>query len=259
MRVGNQKSMIVMPTLRRPEMLALSLERIAQADNRPDDIRIFVDHTTNEVLDEMDYVRDRYYPTAQIFHAGEHTYAPSGCYNILHALKDGYETGAEFVFMIEEDCMVFPDFFKWAYQAQNDNPDCFATCGRLRPEYRNDFYTNPGACFRHDALGFVTPHITNEFFNDRRGYMDATFGEFPEESDLDDGLIRRVIRQQDSRVVYPDTPKVAHQGFHFYNKLAQYKVEGSIAERIAGFRDLSAQVSPSERYARDFEPFRPQQ
>lgn len=232
------------------------MERMARTpESKSLDVRIFVDNTTDQRLGEFEYVRDEYFPEAAIYHARPHIEAPSGCWNILQALRAGYDTGAESIFLIEEDVMVYPDYFAWNFKQDGDY---FATCGRLRKEHSSDYYTNPGACFKRKSLRHVIPHINDSYFRDRRSYMDATFGVMDEASDLDDGLIRRVIRQQNAKVLYPETPKVAHQGFHYYNKLVQYKIEGSIAERVQGFRDLSQQVSPADRYSRDFEPYHPE-
>lgn len=258
MRYGNPKSVIVMPALKRPEMAALSLQRIKATPESPElDVRIFVDTTTDKVLSDFEYVRDTYYPEATIYHAREHVKAPSGCWNILNALKAGYDSGAELVFLIEEDVMVSEDYFSWSFEA-HDDPDCFATCGRLRKEHSSDYYTNPGACFKSESLRSVVPYITDGYFQNRRPYLDAAFGELSEASDLDDGLIRRVIRKLGAKILYPETPKVAHQGFHYYNRLPQFTVTGTIAEKIAALRVLLDRVSPLDRYSKDFEPCRPE-
>lgn len=239
-------------------MAALALQRIrATPESRNIDVRIFVDYTTERVLDDFEYVRDEYYPEATIYHARKHVEVPSGCWNILRSLQAGYDSGAELIFLIEEDVMVFEDYFSWSFEAHNANPDCFATCGRLRKEHSSDYYTNPGACFKRESLGLVVPHIADYYFESQRPYLDTTFGVMDEASCLDDGLIRRVIRQQNARIVYPKTPKVAHQGFHYYNRLVPYEVSGSISERVECARKLLDQVSSADRYSRDFEPYHP--
>lgn len=253
MLFGHPKSIVVMPALHRPEMAALALERIKQTPESPElDVRIFVDNTTDQVLGEFEFVRDEYFPEATIFHAREHIYAPSGCWNILNALQQGYYSGAERIFLIEEDVMVYPDFFTWNFGQEGD---WFATCGRFRKEHSADYYTNPGSCFKSESLRKVVPHITDRYFESRRSYLDQEFGPMDEASDLDDGLIRRVIRSLGATVLHPETPKVAHQGFHYYNRMPQFTVSGSISDRIAGLRVLLDRVSPADRYSKDFEPF----
>lgn len=254
----NQKAVVVMPTLNRPEFLALALERLSQTPQSNDlDVRIFLDHTGNpRRIEEVTAVRDIYLPTAEIFQAKAHVMAPSGCWNILHALKSGYESGADYVFLVEEDVMVYPNFFEAHYALQNSG-EYFATCGRLLSCLSSAYYTNPGSCFKREALGLVIPHIGDRYFADRRGYLDATFDSMDEASDLDDGLIRRVIRSTGAKVKYPERPICAHQGFHYYKKFEQYQNEGTITERVAQLRAMLAQISPIDRYTKDFEPYDP--
>jgi hypothetical protein len=246
-------NVVVMPTLKRPEMLALALESIDRADQSPDDIRIYVDHTDAKRLSEVEYVRDTYLPRALIFHAKEHPRAPSGCWNILNSMKGGYESGADLIFFVEEDVRVFHDYFTWSIEAQDSG--CFATSGRYIKRYGENYYTNPGASFRRESLALVVPHINDSFFNDRRGYLDKIFTPFPDASDLDDGLIRHVMRSVNGFVKYPETPKVAHQGFRMYCRTEEFRPIGNIERRIHQLRNILKNVDPSWRYTQDFEPF----
>ncbi|VVB52815.1 Uncharacterised protein [uncultured archaeon] len=248
---NGSSEVVVMPTYARPEMLALALEALdrTQADV---DVRIFADHGAN--LDEIDYVRDTYYPHAVIFHAAQHIYAPSGMWNILHALKAGYDTGALHIYIVEEDVLVHPDFFKWHHEAQADAGDFIATCGRIQPRYPDyRLYQNPGSCFRRDKLALVVKHIKDELFADPRGYQDRTFGPMDESSHLDDGLVRRVARQHGLGAKYPETPKCRHIGFAGYNRIHIFQNRGNIQERIEGLRKMLPTIDPSGRYSRDFE------
>lgn len=249
------KMTVVIPTCNRVEFLALSLEALARTSEAVNiDVRIFLDHTDESRLEEVDYVRDMYFPDAWIFHASEHVLAPSGCWNILHALKQGYETGADYIFLVEEDVLVYRDFFREHLRMQASG-NYFATCGRLIPRHSGSYYTNPGACFKREKLAAVIPYITSEFFENRRVFMDRTFGQMDDASDLDDGLIRRVIRFVGGEVRYPEKAIVAHQGFHFYNHFYEYKTHGPIKDRVSQLREMLASITPAGRYTKDFEPF----
>jgi len=250
------KTVVVMPTLKRPEFLALALLNLSQNPNSQQlDVRIFLDYTKDaQRIDEVAYVRDTYFPTADIFFANPHVDAPSGCWNILNALKQGYETGADLIFLVEEDVMVRPWFIGWHTLAHQQG-DYFATCGRLRKEHSSAYYTNPGSCIRRDKLSLVIPHICDAYFADRRYYLDSVFGSMDEASDLDDGLIRRVIRQQNAQVLYPDEPSCSHAGFHFFGRFQEFKTEGTIQERICQLKELFLRIKPTDRYTKDFEPF----
>ncbi|HZS43428.1 MAG TPA: hypothetical protein VFA52_04555 [Candidatus Paceibacterota bacterium] len=241
-----------MPTHKRPEMLALALEKISNSENQVDDVRIFADTDCN--IEEVEFVRDEYCPRALIFHARPHVSVPSGMWNILQALKAGYETKAEYVFLIEEDVLVGRNFFNWHFTAQAAN-DYFATCGRRMrhlPSYNQ--YTNPGSCFKRGSLSLVVEHINDSLFENRQAYMDRTFGPMPEVSDLDDGLIRRIAKFYGLSVLYPDTPQCAHIGFRAYNHYMDWVNTGNIEQRISKLRTMLSEIDPNNRFTGDFEP-----
>jgi len=55
---------------------------------------------------------------------------------------------------------------------------------------------------------------------------------------------------------YPDKPKVAHIGWHYYDRLEMYKNRGvTIQERIAELRKMLPKVKLGDRYAKDFEAY----
>ena len=251
------KSTVVMPTCHRPEMLALALEKLQNAkhaDNPNINVRIFLDMAPDSRLEEVSWIRDRYFPSAEIFRTRERPDVPSGCWNILHSLKQGYESEKEYIFIIEEDCLIYENYFPWHFEAQRSG-EYFATCGRKLKHWRHNFYSNPGSCFHRDKLKLVIPHINDRFFQDTKGYMDRYFG--PSGFGiLDDGLIQRVQKASGLLVKYPDIPVVAHQGFRMYGKTEEWRAKGdTIEERIVDLRKVLANVDPKGRYTQDFEPY----
>jgi hypothetical protein len=250
------KSVVCIPTFRRTEMLALCLERISAAKDAPDDIRIFLDHSLPERLSEVEFVRDEYCPRATIFHAGNHILAPSGCWNILHSLKSGWETGSEYIFLVEEDVLIKPEFFQRHIEMQVSG-DYFVTSGRKLFYLPEDYYTNPGCCFRRDKLALVIPHINLAYFADLSGYLDRKFGPMSDGGSLDDGLCRRVMRSVGGKAKCAIPHIASHCGFHYYQKMAHYKNEGTIQERILWIRnflsDIPARKKADPRYIGDLE------
>jgi hypothetical protein len=253
-------SVVVIPTYRRPEMLALTLEKISsttQAASQNLDVRIFLDHTILEPrILETEYVRDNFFPTAEIFHANNHPLVPSGSWNILQSLKAGYDTKAEFVFFIEEDVLVTPDFFDRHLEMQASG-DYFVTCGRKLKFRDETYFSNPGSCYKHEKLGLVVPHICPEYFANQKAYLETRFPDMSDAGILDDGTIRRVMQSVGGKALCAEPRIASHIGFHMYGRSPEYRVEGSIEERIAGLRRLLPTVSPDDRYTGDFEPFLP--
>jgi hypothetical protein len=254
----NQNSVIVMPALRRPEMLALALERISQANNAPDDVRIFLDTCPDERLEEVSFVRDIYLPTAEIFRAGEHQKLLSGTWNILHSLQEGWRTGKEYVHFIEEDVLVSRSYFDWAYQTHNSG-DYFVVCGRRCGRLPLDFFSNPASTYRHDSLSKVVPHISEAYFDNNEKYLNDHFPEFKgQDGVLDDGLIRKVCKANGNRVKCAEPAVAAHVGFRMYQGPHEYKNTGkNIEERISWIReflsDIPKRKQQDPRYLQDLE------
>ena len=246
-----------MPTCHRPEMLALTLEKLRNAkyaDSPNIDVRIFLDKAPDSRLEELSWIRDSYYPCAEIFRTRERPDVPSGCWNILHSLKQGYLSNSELIFIVEEDIFVRPNFFEWHFE--NQTGEYFATCGRKLKQWRRNFYSNPGSCFRRDKLKLVVPHINDRFFQDTKGYMDRFFGPNDQFGILDDGLIQRVQQASGLLVKYPDEPVVAHQGFRMYGMTEEWRAKGqTIEDRIVDLRRILANLNPHERYLEDYEPY----
>jgi len=234
--------------------------KISSCPDAPDDVRIFLDHSPEKRVQEIEWVRDTYLPRALTFHAAEHDACTSGTWNILHSLKAGYDTGAELVWIVEEDVLMKPGAFDYARKILGENNgEIVAVCGRRIPTFfqrYGDLYTNPGSCLTRRLLAGVVPHLNSEYFADTGGYITRTFKHPPFNSSLDDGLIRMVVREMGGRCAYPDQPLCAHQGFDWYNEIDIYSNnEGSLQERIAKFETITARIKPGDRYAQDFEPF----
>jgi hypothetical protein len=245
-------------------MLALALQAIDRAYNPPDDVRIFCDTNTN--IDEVEYVRDTYLPHATMFHAPAHADVPSGMWNILNSIVQGYYTGAERVYLIEEDVVIDQNFFGWHRLWQDD---ILATCGRLgKRRSKPGYYTNPGSCLRRSALDLIVPHVNDELFKDRVAYLNNHFPNSDELSDLDDGLIRRVQKKHGLKVIYPEnvgtmcgdsyvpgTPVCSHIGFGGYNHYMNWVNRGNnIQDKILELRKMLTTLDPDGRYTGDFEP-----
>jgi hypothetical protein len=252
-------TVVAIPTANRPELLALTLEKLANAVGRPE-VHIYADSVSETRLREIEIVRDLYLPEAFLFHAAPHIPAVSGCWNILNAIKSAARW-AEDVYLVEEDVLVYPNFFEWHQCLASDFHPPVASCGRRHPNIRWKYchlYTNPGSLLRRPLLDALIPHIRDEYFSDTRGYLDRTFGPWHEVTHLDDGLIRNVMRQNGWLPVYPLTPVCAHIGFRAYGSLDIYhNNEADIEKRILRAREIMASTSNKDMYAEDYEGYNP--
>jgi len=237
-------------------MLALTLEKLAQAPNIEDiDVRIFVDYGITGRLEEVNFCRDSFLPTAEIFQAKPHIKVQSGAWNILTSLKAGHETGKEFVFLVEEDILIAPNFFEWHWNAHQSG-EYFVTCGRKHGRMPSDFYSNPGTCYRRKSLDLVLPHINDTYFGGTTAYVDKHFPTMiGMDGSLDDGLIRKVQRSVGGKVLCAEPRICSHIGFHYYDRVPQYKNQGkTIEERIECLRIMLRDVDRNSKYISDLEP-----
>ncbi|VVB50951.1 Uncharacterised protein [uncultured archaeon] len=250
----SRTSVVAIPTAHRPELLALALEKLSAARKPSNlEVHIYVDTVSESRLREVEVVRDLYFPEAFLFLAPPHIQAPSGCWNILNSIKHAAQFADE-VFLVEEDVMVYPQFFEW-HQSQEG---VAASCGRKMRRFESfPWYTNPGSCLRRPLLDALAPHINDEYFSNTIEYC-KRFPPADWTSTLDDGLIRRVIQEMDGRWSFPETPVCAHQGFSWYGILDIYANKGgNIHQRVARAKEILSSVRSSDRYAQDFEPFLP--
>jgi hypothetical protein len=258
-----KNSVVVMPACKRPEFLALALEKLDKAADAPEDVRIFLDTSPESRVMEVEWVRDKYLPRAQIFHAPPHIEAPSGTWNILNAIRQGYETGAELIYLIEEDVMIRPEtFFPWhrsIHDAGAHDGTVLATCGRVEKRLERLFgeqYTNPGSALTRALIRELIPHMNDSYFSNPADYVLAEFEPWIGMSILDDGLIRRVIKKAGGKSLTATEGVAVHQGFFYYNRLDRYmNHEPTIWGKIARLREIIAGIVPGERYATDFEPY----
>ncbi len=245
---------VAVPSAKRPELLALTLEKLSQAKDVPE-VHIYVDSVPESILREFEAVRDLYLPEAFLLHARPHLPAPSGCWNILNSIKSA-ASYADDVYLVEEDVLVYPYFFDW-----HETQTAPASCGRYHwnPKWKyRHLYTNPGSLLRRPLLDALIPHICDEYFLDTRGYLDRIFGPWHEITHLDDGLIRNVMKQNGWDAAYPEKPVCAHAGFTGLGSLDIYQITGqTLEERIERVRELIANPPKQKEWAPDWEPFNP--
>ncbi len=263
----SEKSIVVMPAAHRPEFAALALERLGKANHCPK-IHLNVDSGISPKLqDDFNYVWMHYAPEqCTIRWRSEHIHVTSGCWNILESIRDGYNTGAEYVFLVEEDVMMFPDAFE--HHWERIGAGAIASCGRRCPMFyprAPGIYTNPGSCLSRKLLDALIPHINDDFYKATAPYMDRVLGPVQGIHGLDDGLIRRVIWKNgwSNLVAYPmmEDPKCAHTGFQAYENHYDFCTRDDsqpIQWQIDNLRKLFKTLDrngPKARWMKDFDVY----
>ena len=132
---------VIVPTYDRPEFLALCLQKLFQArgiENKNiwicKDNHAEVGQNAETVWDISQVVREAQEVcpahSMHFIHRDYHkTYGNS--LNVLEAFRSAYETDARYVFLVEDDVLVLPDYFEW-HEAVQERWHPFVSCaGRV--------------------------------------------------------------------------------------------------------------------------------
>lgn len=253
---------VLIPTFARPEYLQLCLEHLVAADGGKDKVvHISHDrHTTDpsSILNEIKL-------TEQVVAAFQgkfrelylqvrppHPYIGNPC-NFLELYKNSYDVASRYVYLVEDDVLVAPDFFKW-HEAVQARGDYFVTVGwhcirnpLVKPstdptayiESTRDF-SSIGICWKPDKLSALVKHATPEYYRQMAGYLGRTFpgspipaGQWTEQA----GVVTRLLHETKNRwVAWPALARVAHVGISGYHRPGGHRFDGSLEQRVSDLR-----------------------
>lgn len=243
---------ILIPTFKRPEYLTLCLEHIAIALAQADgwkQIIVMHDQHTLENTRQTEQVVARFADSLQITldKRQPHRYYGNS-YNCLELYRHALAcSGVRYIFLIEDDVLVAPDFFAW-HEAVQERGDYFATVGwncfrnksfvrTLDPagyiETNKDF-ASIGVCWRPEKLATVVAHANPAYYANSAAYLQRTFPK----SGLgagwteQDGIITRMLEETNDRwLAWPTRMRCFHVGVSGYHRNAGHKFAGQNAGR----------------------------
>jgi hypothetical protein len=222
---------VLVPTYKRPEMLFHCLALI-RAFEPQIPISVFPDRGTLDDPELRDPI-EAFSDNVQWNWVAPHDY-PGNTMNVMEAYRWAYNETFDLTYLIEDDVMIHPDFFKW-HREQHDDEDSheiFASMAwifnRHAPivemDMRQAWYYSIGTCFARDKLRLIVEHATSNYYGDMTGYLAKHFKTSPLNDPLNiqhfeqDGLIQRIIDQEKSQTVSPGIAKCTHLGFYGYNR-----------------------------------------
>lgn len=225
--------LVLITAYNRPDYLRLCLEylsKVSEIQNK--EIRIYVDRGRVLVREFYEVFRD--FPTLNISSVfrSEHDYHGNS-FNTLEAYKDAFQSGARYIYLIEDDVLVTPDFFRWhetvqqqedlmcsvAYRcsrnaaiAKSDDPEAYLLSGQD--------YASIGVCWRREKLAPIIEHARTEYYENLDGYLKKHFpnNRFSNCFTEQDGLIMRIMAKTGGIVAWPFVPRCYHIGFAGYNR-----------------------------------------
>ena len=155
-------------------------------------------------------------------------------YNTMEAYKRAYETDARYVYLVEDDVLVMPDFFQWheALQEQGDFMCTLAYRCHRNPHVRQDVidptayltsredYASIGVCWKRENLAPVVAHASARYYGCMDSYMLQRFPHHPFGGDFSeqDGLIMRVLKETQGVTAWSYLPRAFHIGLWGYNR-----------------------------------------
>ena len=272
---------VLIPAYMRPEYLSLCLEYLAAAEGARDnkeywvcqDMRQHDEHRFNVQLRWTKEVLDNSPLPVRYIKRQPHSYAGNS-YNTLEAYKETYGTEARFVYLVEEDVFVTPDFFRWHEAAQSAEPDAMCSiayrCSRNH-EAKTDItdassyfttardYASIGVCWPRRALAPIVAHSQDGYYADQTGYIQRTFpgnrfaGDFCEQ----DGLIMRCMWETRGFTVWPYVPRAYHLGWFGYHRPNGKRPDGQLADKVRAIREQISDRAALKIVAPDFGDIEP--
>lgn len=230
------RDIVLVPTYDRPEMLWLCLERLSEAEAFSEhEVRILVDNHFGAPprLDEAVAVASQFGPV-KVTVRQPHGYNGNS-YNVLEGYKEALASDARFIYLVEDDVLVDPDFFLWHREAQaQGDAFCSIAAENTRSGQLASFqdYASLGVCFPRVSLMQVVNHAVPAYYENQAGYCQRMFHvEQTAKEDVEqDGLILRVMAAANGYSVWPRTPKATHIGWYGYHRPGQ-RPQGTLRER----------------------------
>jgi len=179
------RDLVLIPSFFRPEYLFLCLEHILKAAGGSEkEIWVSQDRKIEEPGDLSQDIGNVFRVVSHFSHSCCVRYIErkrnpfnANVYNVLELYKEAYVTpGVRFVYLIEDDVLIAPDFFVW-HEAVNERGDYFCSvgwhCSRnpgvTLSDHAADYiesaldFSSIGVCWRRANLAPVIKHARAEY------------------------------------------------------------------------------------------------
>lgn len=267
------RDVCIVPTYQRPEFLHLCLEHIAKCPEAKNlRIVLSVDNHLGRPYDPLvkavaHRFRERLPITVSV--RSPHRYH-GNTYNVLTAYREAADRGARLIFLVEDDVMVLPDFFRWHYTIHEREPNLFSSVAAIPKHLRawpqstdakayftaND-YASIGVCLPARSVEIFREHIRPEYFASMVGYVARNFPDIDHPSMYaeQDGMIYRLVRRHHLRSAFPCAQRAFHTGFWGYHRQDGHRLKGDLDTKIRRLRSLIHNERGMSRLCQSFADF----
>jgi hypothetical protein len=258
---------VVIPTYDRPEYLWVCLEHLSRAhgiQNKRiwicEDNHVGVEKHFTIQIEMLATIREaeRLFGRDNVIYEGRLPHPHYGnSHNVLTSLLEAYYSTSGFVYLVEDDAMVLPDFFEWHEQAQKQFKP-FVTCaGRINrslnfpingPEAIDETIKDPMACVRSSKayMSWATCFSRESLRRLLWDRPDDTSWKPGWEQDL---YIQKFLQDSKSKSVWPHVPRAYHMGWYSYHRTAGMKFNGTLEEKVAALRSTITSKSKIKEMA----------
>jgi hypothetical protein len=139
-------------------------------------------------------------------------------YNVLEAYKEALASEARYVYLVEDDVIVHPDFFKWHEAAQTEG--CFCSVGGNCDRNIHPYFASLGVCWSRQNLATVVEHAYPMYYERLLPYVMRTFPQSKMGCHMieQDGLVSRIIERDNHKVLWADPAVCSHVGLWGYHR-----------------------------------------
>lgn len=215
---------------RRPDFLLATLMRLARADEPGLHYRINVDHDPDpKIFRPIGWFADTVARGRIELFERDPIQDQGPTRNMLQALHESLEYGADLVHLVEDDVFVSTGYFTYHRSAHELAPDAFCVTA-CRPDLDADsvgpenahqatlraLAPTVGTSFRADRLREILDYLPMSYLEDRVGHLHRTFPQHPCAPHLwsgIDGALGRVRHHTGKLTVFPEVGRAYHAGF----------------------------------------------
>lgn len=272
------KDVVILPTYTRPEYLDLCLTNLALTERTPSEKEFWIcqdfrendEHRYRIQFQWLDEVIAKHSGPLMIkkFRTRPHSYEGNS-FNVLESYKNAFSTDARYIYLVEDDVLVKPDFFRWHEAAQEAEPNAMCSiayrCSRNH-EARTDVvdpeayfttardYASIGVCWKKENLIPLLEHATPAYYSNMDGYMLKAFpgNRFADCFSEQDGLIMRVMWQEKTFTVWGYVSRAYHMGWYGYHRPNGKRPDGFWEAKAATLRSQISDAALLKQIAPDY-------
>ena len=232
------RDIVLLPTFNRAELLQVCLEHLGRCEGIENhEVWVSEDQVGGKskiIQQEIDEVLERATDFLNFKHIRQPKHSGPSWVNIFRCLHEAHETNCRYIYMLEDDIVVSPDFFRWSHQAHEQFRP-FVTCAN------NDWTlasSDPLAvCLSHSDFEPWAACIARENLK-RVLRADGVYERHAEE------VIQNFIIKEKLDVVFPLMPRAQNIGrSHGTNQEVQ-TIPGDLATKTQVVRSVIRLTDP---------------